>query len=399
MGNPHEISRRSLLLGFAGALAVLSTSCDGTNALLVSPTKTPEKEKVIPQDRDVVLINDVPYLLTNEKRYQIFGNLEEYVKKSKLREYGRRIIAQRLENLEEIPVGELSSERYVIDHVSGEKKKNKRNGGEAIDYHGGLFTSGKDMEERDPKNDMFNELEIELKENDFETFDNFKNMYGARYPEIYDPFSTFQRTIPENVAKTIDFIKTESELQPLVQRNGIGHSQGGLMLLEGAMKYPNVFNNIFLLSTPIFGIEESTGLLIKLLKKIAEDKFNLPFFKEEKILDEYITLGKDTKRKKEVEEFARKFTSTGRKIICFVSEGDLIVSEKTGFINTPGVKNITIPGERLDILRLIFTIQQGIDPVTLIDLVKKGLDAHGSPLWTQRVKEEIRDAIGMNLAA
>lgn len=364
----------AIFLAGIGVLPLLS-ACEEPKEEQHEPQKTKEIEGV-PQDGDVAVVGEEPFLLRNKKRYLI-PDLRIYTRNTKLEWYGRKTLYLSQGSLQDRPIGDVPRARRLFDKTTNVEKIINPFGQEILVFFPGFITDGgMPWETIRPASDTFVSLLVGLKPKGWGLADSFFFTYGKERLIEYEAKHT-ARSPEENMQYAIDFIATLKEEFPLAQFNIICHSLGGLFGLAAAKKHFDAINNLILINSPIRGIE---GTLFRKGLAGTGRKLLEPYVGDEKVSDYLFDAWSNKKYQKELEEFVSFFTSIGRQIIVVVDESDPVVPAESSSLK--GAKEI----------RLAKTTNA---PVPM----GEWLVAHGRPLRDKGIVGQVGDELGENLAA
>lgn len=330
-------SKRDFLLAGAAVLSLpLFSACD----IYTPKTKEIAREKeaeIVSERGDIFFFDNSYHLVRNGKIYtRSPSEFAEYRMLTKFDQRGRKIIPSSKELFRNYPHGTISQLPLLIDPFTGEPKNNKSHGGEVIIlFSGFLSDSGFPYDPIRPNKDTFVRLRDELKLGKWERQDTFFFTYGRKGFEEYSPKDTI-RDPRENIEYAVELVGVIKELLPLAQLTLGGNSFGGLLAFEAARRHMDAVNNLFLFSSPIRGLEENIcqSIASGILRKELQVRFGI----EEKVTEYLFNLWKNKKYQQEVDEFVKEFTSLGRTLRSYTSNGDIIVPKESAYL--PGVTSV-----------------------------------------------------------
>lgn len=350
MSAERKFSRRQVV-GAAGASLLLLVACKQTEGGYSTPTKhepTPsfetapivEQKNFPPGVSEIMKVGNQGFLLKHDSVCKV-PDIQKYLMRSKSKV--RVLETSSIQNmLIGYPLKEAPTYDFVIDNFTGDLKDSKKFGGEINIFAGGILT-----EDRVPPTGIFirpystfvdirNRLESE---SGFGSKDTLAFTYGRDMLDLYGRRDTI--TAPKkNIENALAFFKRTMEDFPLARFNLIGHSFGGVVLLEIAKRYFAFINNIILLSSPINGIKE--GLLPKVAAGIAE---LIPIVNNQQVSDYLIEGWRNEKFRKELHEFVESLNRYNqKKILIIAAEDDPIVSVESAKV--PGTEFILLPSLR-----------------------------------------------------
>lgn len=361
MSVESRFSRRD----FIGALgAFLLVGCESAEA----------KEKDFRQG-DVIRAQGIGYRILDDGTYQI-PDLPKFLYNIKADEYGVKVkdFPSIAPVLKKFPLRQTPSDQTISDEYSREPKRLKPLGGEFIRLASGILTSDEILSNPNAQikpSDGFGTFRRELKSrNNFDDQDILINSYGKTSPEIF----SWQDTLGDpdkTIADSKNRFKNTLLNSPFGQFNDIAHSFGGILELEIAMEYPWAFNNLFFLSSPLKGLQESFLFLIQFLKGYISSSY--PFLKSildnEKVVKYLIERGKDQKLHKKIDDFGESFTKSGKGIWVIRAENDPIVTKESAEIK--GAKIITLPKASNAPFDLLAHGRTLIDPIAVNAVVQR----------------------------
>lgn len=367
--------RGAALLGGAVLLSQVVLGCETPEESLISPQKSKELESV-PQDGDVVVVREEPFLLRNKKRYLI-PDLRIYARNTKLKRYGRKTLYLPQGSLQDRPMGDVPRARRLFDKTTNTEKIINPFGQEILVFFPGFITDGgMPYETIKPVSDTFVSLLVGLKPKGWGLADSLFFTYGKERLVEYEAKHT-ARAPEENMQYAIDFIATLKEEFPLAQFNIVCHSLGGLFGLAAAKKHFDAINNLILINSPVRGIE---GTLFRKGLVGTGRKLLEPYVGDEKVSEYLFRIWESKEYQRELAGFVLFFTSLGRQIINVVDENDPVVPVESSSVK--GTKE----------MRLAKTTSASIP-------IGEWLVAHGRPLSDKGVIGKIGDELGENLAA
>lgn len=372
-------NRRDLFTRFSKAgLALSLAACDKGSSQEKNPLQlTPEvgvKPRVF---RDVFYGEGKYYIVRNEKVYELTpAQFETYKSLTRFDAYKRSVVyTGKPSDVIEAPVPQKDA---LVDEFTGWIKHNKEKGGEVLDFWGGFLSD--DRNTYDPMSvnkRLYVGMRREIEKSGWTDRDYFFFTYGGKGFEVYSPKET-ARDPEENITKGIEFIEKQIDEQPLVQRTGVYHSLGGVIGIRAVMKHPEAFNNIVLLSSPVYGIEETWDRSI--IAGIVHQGLRPILGEEEKITRYLFDLWKNKKWREEIDDFIEWFTAQGKGVYCYVVENDRITPKESAILK--GALKQLHGRELSQILPKV----NSLNP----------LDPHGVPLSDAEVIRDVKEIMAEN---
>lgn len=383
----NTLGRREFL-GELGKFFLVSTTLTSITALVAcqpqavgektSVLTTPKKEtkEIIIPWGDIVLVDNIPFLLRGGKRFTLPGGLEKYQYLTKMDKNGRRVVNNPSFDPARIPLGEVSQKPAIIDPFTGQLKINKMFGGEMSVFFGGMLTDRGDIYiVLKPEDDMFLAINGEngLEKNGWTGLDNLHFTYGKMQGLAWYEAKDTLTNPKHNIQAATEFLRVLKEAFPLVQFNVFGHSLGAYLALEAAREHMDAINNLFLLSGPLRGIN---GTLDKrALAQVGKQASKAFLGVEEQVSDYFFNLWEDKQYQKEIDDFSQRFVATGRGLVCATSKEDKVVPSESAILE--GATNIILAeGSGLNLL-----------------------GGHGVPLSSWVLINEANSIIGKNLVS
>lgn len=282
-----------------------------------------------PIEGDVVVFGRNHYLLRNGERYLI-PDFERYRYLSKLDEYGRRAFVNPGREYADLPRGEVPGGWLTLDPFTSQPKANKPFGGEINIFFPGFLTDGGVLfESLEPTKKLFRTLRGEggLGSLGWKEGDEFFFTYGVGGVEVFNARDTAQHPL-KTIQDALDFIQVIKEHFPLVQVNIFAHSLGTVPAIEIAKRHQDVINNLVLISGPVRGLRRSfLDWRMTVWEATRQGLKTLGI--DEKVSKYLFDLWSDKDHQRELDEFVGWFTSLGKRILEFGSEGDLIVPKES----------------------------------------------------------------------
>lgn len=405
MGTPQEcdLGRRRLLLAGAAALfkareipalttsimaAAIETACRVQAEQTLGPEFPPIRERKIPGEGDIVLIEGAPFLLGRNKRYPMPST---YPKNSKLERYGGRIIAVGGEQFARYPIVDPSKQLTIVEsvvnlHPNIEERdmvremisKKLHSGGEMLLFYPGFLNDdGEPFNPFLPRVDTFTTFIRGLSSKDWQFWDSLFFNYGEDvWLDRYDIKNTM-RDPRENIKHSKIFLASLKEELPLIRFNVIAHSLGCIFALTAAVEHPEKVNNLVLINGPLKGLEKTAGRVVE----VSALKGMTAPLGGEKVTDYLFGLWENKAYQKWLGDAVRFLRSIGVGVTVIVDEGDGIVPPESAFV------------EEAETL----TIRTGEKKGLLPDY-KEGLKNHGRPLKYRAAIDYIAERIGQDLA-
>lgn len=379
------VDRRDFLKIVAfGGVGLAVYACNSGEILdAVSDTERKEGE---PKNGDILVLGSESQLLRLGQRFNL-EDLQTFLRRSKSKGKIFRLSEGQAKGvLAKYPQGKLNLDfKFIVGQ--GDIKRINRNGGEKLIYAQGFLSSdSRPYFKIIPRRDALTELRKDLKElgwdpgNDEVWLDSYIFTFSEDELKSYGISGTFND--PEVVKISArNFIRKRLEQNPLDQNNGFGHSLGGNYILEMAMAYPDAFNNLTFINSPIMGLDlnifqkAGIGMLKENLAQFGVDPT--------KVIDYLSSLWNDEYHNK-VKKFMTDFTRRRGRVLIVYTKGDVFAPrESTGideFKDIPGVE--------------VLVVDAGdVNPFNPVEVFQ----AHGLTLSDKRVLNKSKEMVGKNL--
>lgn len=384
MSIEQGVTRRDFLIAVGSA--VLAATCKDIPVPESATSK--EGEENVPKMGDIIVTGNKAELLRNGMRYHV-RDLPTYLRRSE--NPGKRFEDPEVARMirQRYPEGKVDLSK-PIDIVQGDLKRINSDGGQKLVISQGFLSSdSRPYGQIKPREDAFVALRRRLKSEGWDPDPGdptlkdilFLDSYIFTYKEdkelkTYGIEDTLKDPNVNNGYAT-EFIKKRVEQNPFDQYNGLGHSLGGLYILRMAMEYPDAFNNLILLNSPIRGILSNPVTLAQAqILKEALKPFGLD---SRKVTDYLFSLWEDKDYQKKLKKFVSDFVKSGRKFVVVYTEGDIIVSKESAVVEGAQVKSISAGR---------------VNPLNPIEV----FTAHGLALWHEDVLTLSSKTIGKNLS-
>lgn len=264
--------------------ALILAACEGEGEpIIYQREQAKKKENNGPLEPGDLAIDDrnTPYFIRSNSGFRI-PNLDLFLYNTKfkgriLRPTGNLLI----DTFDRYPKHDRVDSPNVFDPYSGQERRGMPFGAEGILYYTGASTTGQAPQDGvTMENDGFVDIRRVLKERlKFELFNsNF-------FPYLKKADIT---TIEENIFRSINYLGALKSQKPYEMLTGIGDSLGAHLLLEGARRHPDFFNNLILIDMPDLYHDEE---------------------------------------EEDVQKFAEEFTERGKGLVVIKSEGDSITKD------------------------------------------------------------------------
>lgn len=281
---PYRFPRRRFLLHYLPAS--LLAACETDEPIIYQREQAKRKERNGPPEEGDVAIDDrnVPYFIRSNSGFRV-SDLDLFLHNTKLLEKGGRVLR---------PTGNLLIDTFhkyikhnraespdVTDPYSGQLRRGMPFGGEGIVYCTGAATIGKaPLDAATMEKDGFVDIRKVLRERL-----KFQLSNSNFFPYLKKADVT---KIEENIFRSISYLGVLKSWKPYEMLTGIGHSLGAHLLLEGARRHADLFNNLILLDMPDFYHDEEW---------------------------------------EDVEKFADEFTGRGKGLVIVRSQGDPVTKD------------------------------------------------------------------------
>lgn len=321
MTQPKETRREFLNDGarFSASLFLL-LACTPTVKI-----KTPEvKEKeMIPQDGDIVIESNSPYLLRSSKKYPLPKGVAVFNRNTRASEFGARTFTISKGSIDRIAEGVVKP-NPSLDQI-GDLKSNRsiEGGGQKIIYFSGFMQDYGDLYQDVLFNDVFTDTQNSLKELLWGEDDRLFFTYGAEGLKGYDVTATM-RDVWENVRLASLLIARFKEQFPLERFNLIAHSLGGFIAFFAAEDHLDAINNVVLLNSPVLGLRPD------LIRIIAAEGLSRAF--GDKVVKQLLSFWDDENHRRHVYELVSKMRKYGNRLYTFGTEGDSIVPPESSIL-------------------------------------------------------------------
>lgn len=380
----------NLITGLAtGVLTTATeTACQIQGEQGLGPEFPLIRERKIPEEGDVIIIEGAPYLLGSSKRYPIPLT---YPKNSKLERYGRRMLGIGGEQFAHYPIVDPSRQLTIIESITNlhpnleERErvgrmisKKLHGGGEMLLFFPGFLTDeGEPFSPFFPRLDTFTTFIQGLSSRGWQFWDSLFFNYGEDiWLDRYDIKNTL-RDPAENIRHSKKFLATLKEELPLIRFNIIAHSLGCIFALAAAAEHPERVNNLVLINGPLKGLEKTAQRVVE----VTALKGKVAGYGGEKVTDYLFNLWGNKAYQKWLGDTVRFLRSIGIRVTAVVDEGDGIVPPGSSFI------------EEAETL----TIRTG-EKIGLLPEYEKGFANHGRPLKYKEAIDSIGEKIGQDLA-
>ena len=329
-----------------------------------------------------------------------------YEAASKLHEYNRGIFPVSQRFVEQYPVGERSSAKYVISSSTRLPVANKM--GEVIVPWMGMLTSG-NRTSFDIKPISFPEITQGLMSQKWEDPQALLFSYGNKPTKSieqaireggdgYDITRTL-RPLSQLFPEAVAHAKEIQEILPYCQINALGHSLGGLLLMQAIMEHPDLVNAAVVINSPVRGIPKD--LIRGQLFDFARDNASRLKVNEKvlqgalALIGDLFALWENKNYQKKLDEFTPWFVASGKKLIVVADKNDpLIPVESTKLLGAEKVWIDNNSGTNLlGVLPKLFGPQQ-----ELLEYALSLATAHGSGLNDQKAIEAIKQGFSENLS-
>lgn len=348
-----------------------------------------EIESNVPQMGDIIVGKNAQ-LLRGGMRFDV-RDLETYMRRSgnpgKVYRLGENEAEQLLS---QYPKGRVEPYQFAI--AQGDLKRFNLDGGKKLIYAQGFLSSDRrPYAQIIPRKDAFtslrNRLKIdgwdpdspELQLKDILFLDSYIFSYNENELKTYGIGDTL-RDPKINNGLALRFAKKIYEQNPFDQADGFGHSLGGLYILQMAMQYPDLFNNLVFINAPIMGLNlnilQNAGIQVL---KAALSSYGI----DPTIVVDYLSgLWNDDYHKK-LKRFFIDFTKRGGKVLIVDTQGDVFVTrESTGIDEFKGISGVET-----------LVINAGnVNPFNAVDI----FNAHGIALFDENVLNKSRTMVGKN---
>lgn len=386
MSVERRFSRRVFAVGVlaTGLLA----ACDA-GSIIQSGQDRKEDEKSTPQMGDIVIGSNAQ-LLRNGMRFDV-RDLETYIRRSGNPGRIYRVGENEAEQLlSQYPKGRVEPYQFAI--AQGDLKRFNLDGGKKLIYAQGFLSSDRrPYAQIIPRKDAFTSLRNRLKIDGWDPnppepqlkdilfLDSYIFSYNENELKTYGIGDTL-RDPKINNGLALRFAKKIYEQNPFDQADGFGHSLGGLYILQMAMRYPDLFNNLVFINAPIMGLNlnilQNAG--IKILEAVLSSYGIDPTI----VIDYLSGLWNDDYHKK-LKRFFTDFTKRGGKVLIVATQGDVFVTkESTGvdeFKDIGGVETLTVNAG-------------SVNPFNPVDV----FNAHGIALFDENMLNKSQTMVGKN---
>ena len=268
-----------------------------------------------------------------------------------------------------------------IDKYTGDFKRFRKEGERVIDYFSGFMSDDREFRlNASLSMRQFVAIRTRLAEKGWGMSESFFFTYGKEGMDLYSPKDT-ARDPERTKQKAIEYAEYQVDMQPKVKRIGIAHSAGFIPLLEILSQFPNRYDLVIFLSSPLYGLEPSIPR--KLKAGVVHQVLRQAIGMEEHLSQYLFNLWKDKDYRKNLDTFFDKFVEDGNEVYCFTTENDTIVPKESALLKSALVE---AGGNKI---RQVLPIVWSLYPQ----------DAHGAVFIDKETLETIAEIVGENKAA
>ncbi len=356
-------------------------SCTQPIRTPVDREQEPNKEQHPFRLRDALFDGNMYYLLSGESLFPHSpASFDRYKYLSKFDEYGRRVVRIPRDKIQRFPQKQIDQRPLIFDRSTGDPKTNNRQGGEKIFLSSGILDEyGIVRTFFDHDKDTFVPMRQALGKNGWDYNDILFNTWGGSGIKGYDVRDTLVHPTV-NIKHMEDLLKAHQEQFPLDQINIVLYSLSGVTGLPALMQNWEVFNNIYFIGCPIWGLNPTLEKKIKvqLIKAEALRRYQV----REEVTDYLFELWGNKDYQKQVTDFVTTAIKSGRRIRSFnaLEDNEIVTDESANIIKF-------VPDLKVDGTPVHQAVQTG---------EKNPLKAHGAPLRHSGVLQQMLTDFGQN---
>lgn len=314
---PQRTAQKAIRgITMAGVIFV-SAACGGEGQHIPPPNSPSTSQESF--DDLVVSTQGKNYIAKADLAFEI-PEVVVFQRKSKydINEKGKVVQLTSLFNLK---ISKVENGEIVLDPCTSSVTESSPQGGEITKYFPGfLDEDGTIRTEINPQEQTFKTIRNRLKQEWGDKREIFSQWGACGVQRQYTAKDT-GKSLPESIEQEDKVFKAQKKSSPLVRYNFVGYSLGAPLALEVARRNSHAVNNIILIDGPIKGL--------KLPKSFTKDDLaaaragiQLRYGFDEKISQYLLDLAQNTAYHQQIEDFARDFTSTEKKLITITSSSD-----------------------------------------------------------------------------